>query len=503
MSCSRILPVVFLLGSLVVSTPLLSQAIVAHRGASADAPENTLAAFELAWLRGADAVEGDFYLSRDGHLVCIHDRSTKRTAGVDLPVAETPLRRLRELDVGAWKGARYRGERIPTIDEVLAAIPRGKRIFIEVKCGPEAVPALRRAIDGSGLLPWQTVIISFDASVVARSRESMPGIAAHWITGFRQDKETGAWTPSHDEILSTLERVKASGLDAQAQPEMLDARLVRRLRSRGLEVHCWTVNAPALAAHVQRLGVDSITTDRPGLLRSTLLTRSLAGHLRLWMPLDGSLDDRASEGKSGTFVRADPPARPYVPGVFGQALDLGATGAAVAMSTPLPESGTLCLWYRPRGWYDHQTIVDTPGSADHWEMWIYGDARLRFRGESGAAVVTHALHPGADDGAWRHVAVTWDGARVRLWVDGILSDEAERGPDIPDDPAERSALHLGGAHPGNTPGRGSWDDVALFDTVLEEREIRAARAVGIGALLPLSPRPPTRRGGDAPRGGGS
>src|SRR6185369_848081 len=88
--------------------------LIAHRGASRDAPENTLAAFRLAWQQGADGIEADFRLTRDGRVVCLHDASTGRTAGVDLAVAEASLEELKRLDVGGWKGARWAGERIPT-----------------------------------------------------------------------------------------------------------------------------------------------------------------------------------------------------------------------------------------------------------------------------------------------------------------------------------------------------------------------------------------------------
>lgn len=84
--------------------------IVAHRGASHDAPENTLPAFELAWEQGADAIEGDFHLTRDGHIICLHDKDTKRTAGVKLVVKNSPLAELRKLDVGEWKDPRFKTE---------------------------------------------------------------------------------------------------------------------------------------------------------------------------------------------------------------------------------------------------------------------------------------------------------------------------------------------------------------------------------------------------------
>ena len=89
--------------------------IVAHRGASADAPENTVPAFQLAWERGADRIEGDFFLTSDGVIVCFHDKTTKRLGGGNLKVSSTPYQQLRALDVGAWKDPKWKGTRIPTL----------------------------------------------------------------------------------------------------------------------------------------------------------------------------------------------------------------------------------------------------------------------------------------------------------------------------------------------------------------------------------------------------
>ena len=108
--------------------------IVGHRGASHDAPENTLAAIRLAWEQGADAAEFDVYLSKDGKIVVIHDKDTKRVAGVDRPVVGQTLDELRRLDVGKWKAPKFAGEKLPTLNEMLATVPAGKRVFIEVKC---------------------------------------------------------------------------------------------------------------------------------------------------------------------------------------------------------------------------------------------------------------------------------------------------------------------------------------------------------------------------------
>src|SRR5580698_8356847 len=100
--------------------------IIAHRGSSFEAPENTLAAVNLAWRQRADAVEIDVHLSRDGRLVVIHDSNTRRTTGVNRKVARQTLAELHALDAGRWKGLTWLGEKIPSLEEVLASVPPGK-----------------------------------------------------------------------------------------------------------------------------------------------------------------------------------------------------------------------------------------------------------------------------------------------------------------------------------------------------------------------------------------
>lgn len=244
-------------------------AIVAHRGASHDAPENTLAAFKLAWKQGADIIEGDFYLTRDGEIACIHDKTTKRTCGKNLTVKDATMAELKALEAGSWKAEKWRGEPIPTLREVLDIVPPGKKILIEIKCGPEIMPALKKALDASKLKPSQTIIIAFNAEVVARFKRLFPNRKAYWLTGFKQDKKTGRWSPTQDEIMATLERIKADGLDCNAH-DRADKALVKKLRDKGLEFHVWTVNKLDTALRFQALGVDSITTDRPGWLKEKL-----------------------------------------------------------------------------------------------------------------------------------------------------------------------------------------------------------------------------------------
>jgi glycerophosphoryl diester phosphodiesterase len=245
--------------------------IVAHRGASAEAPENTLAAFRLAWERGADAIEGDFYLTSDGHIVAIHDNTTKRVAGgVDLAVARSTLAELQTLDLGAGAAQPYRGERIPTLEQVLGIVPAEKKIFLEIKCGPEIVPKLQEVLRASSLATHQVVIIAFSESVITEVKRQMPQCKAYWLVGFKQDETTRRWSPSVEEVFGTLDRIGADGLDVQANSQIVDKAFVDQLRGRGKEFHVWTVDKPSEARHFQALGADSITTNRPADIRAAL-----------------------------------------------------------------------------------------------------------------------------------------------------------------------------------------------------------------------------------------
>ena len=126
--------------------------IIAHRGSSYLAPENTCAAVELAWQEGADAVEGDFRLTADGHIVAMHDATLKRTAGIDRRVAECSLEELRTYDVGSWKNPQFADEPVPTLAEMLATVPAGKRFLVELKCSAEIVEPLQRLLADSEIL---------------------------------------------------------------------------------------------------------------------------------------------------------------------------------------------------------------------------------------------------------------------------------------------------------------------------------------------------------------
>jgi glycerophosphoryl diester phosphodiesterase len=262
----RLLPLYFVLAA----APAWGQLIVGHRGASFDAPENTLASMALAYRQDADAVEGDFYLTRDQKIVCVHDEDMKRVAGVDAKVAESTFAALRALDVGRWKDSKFAGLRPPSLDEMLAAIPAGKKLLIEIKCGPEIVPVLKERLVAAETSSESVVVISFRDDVIRASKQALPRVPAYWLVKFEQETPESPWRPTIDRVLSTAKRCDADGVSFSDNPAMLDADAVAHCREAGLSVHAWTVDDPTAARRLADLGVDSITTNRPALLRKSL-----------------------------------------------------------------------------------------------------------------------------------------------------------------------------------------------------------------------------------------
>lgn len=240
--------------------------IIGHRGASDDAPENTLAAIHRAWQQGADAVEVDVHLARDGHIVVIHDDNTARTTGLDRPVREQTLAELKRLDAGIHKGARWKNERIPTLAEAWRTIPPGKRMLVEIKCGPEILPPLQALIGQAPLQPEQVAFISFGLKTLAAVKAQLPAHETYWLCNLKWNAAHTAWEPTARELLAKCREAGFEGLDINAG-DGITAALARAIRSAGMQLLVWTVNDPAEAERLRALGVDGITTNCPGRLR--------------------------------------------------------------------------------------------------------------------------------------------------------------------------------------------------------------------------------------------
>jgi len=247
-----------------VKTPL----IVAHRGASHDAPENTLAAFEMAWQQQADAIEGDFRLTQDGRIVCMHDATTQRVGNIPLTVAESSLAELQTVDIGSWKHPRFAGERIATLEDVWATVPSGKHLYIEIKTGNEIIPALLQAFQSTSLSSEQIIVIAFDAEVIRAVKRNRPDIRAHLLVHFKRD-HCKHWHPAPAAVLQELKRIAADGLSTHCD-RFIDHTFVATLKHHGWQYHTWTVDTVPLAHHFTNIGADSITSNRPGWLKACL-----------------------------------------------------------------------------------------------------------------------------------------------------------------------------------------------------------------------------------------
>jgi len=249
--------------------------IIAHRGASADAPENTVASMKLGDAQGADGGELDVHLSKDGRVVVIHDYDTKRVARVDRKVAHHTFEELHKLDVGNWGPWAGRGfaETVPSLDEVLALVPAGKKLFVEIKCHEEVLPALEKSFRASKLEPAQTVIITFHHDVARAVKRRFPDREVYWLHEY---PEEGDGAPGNmPELPELIDQAKRAGLDGLNLDHAfaLDAAEIKRVHDAGLKLYVWTLDDAVKAKRLVEAGIDGITTNRPGELRRALGTK--------------------------------------------------------------------------------------------------------------------------------------------------------------------------------------------------------------------------------------
>jgi glycerophosphoryl diester phosphodiesterase len=233
---------------------------IAHRGASAYAPENTIAAFDKAVEQGADAIELDLHLSRDGELVVIHDDTLDRTTDGSGPVHQRSLAELMRLDAGRWFGEAFAGERIPTLSEVLDRFVGRIPLALEVKAGSDFFPGIEETLV-SALRRHSAIedaaVASFDHFALKRLKEIEPTL------------RTAALLVGRPVSLSALAGpARADGLAIEAS--FVTKAEVEACRAAGLKLVVWVVNEPAQMRHFIRLGVDGIITDRPDLLHLAL-----------------------------------------------------------------------------------------------------------------------------------------------------------------------------------------------------------------------------------------
>jgi glycerophosphoryl diester phosphodiesterase len=258
--------------------------VIAHRGASFEAPEHTFAAWDLALGQGADWIEQDLQLTKDGVLVVLHDDSLDRTAKGPAVhctghVREKTWAELQRCEVGSWFAdsfpvrARpsYAGERIPSLEQVLSryAARADVRFYIETKSPDEApgmekalLAALRRhRLAGPGADTGRVIVQSFSFASLERMYSLDPAVP---LVALIDDPI------APDSLEPTLRRIAAIAKGIGPARRIVSARMVGAAHAAGLFVHPYTVNDPAVMRHLLGLGVDGMFTDRPALLRDVI-----------------------------------------------------------------------------------------------------------------------------------------------------------------------------------------------------------------------------------------
>ena len=229
---------------------------IAHRGASYLAPENTVAAAKLAWGLGADAVEVDVRLSGDKMVMVIHDSNTKRTTGIDYEVSETPSYILRQLDAGSYKGEKFKGEKIPFLEEIIDIIPPDKKLVVELKS--QFIPQLKKVVDKSNKSN-QLVFICFDWETILEMGKVFPDNGCYWLC----NNENELKKRRNDIVNSKLKGVVL-------KYPIINKEVMDWAGRYNLDIIAYGVNTLEEAKRLIMLGAKKITTDRIGWLKKQL-----------------------------------------------------------------------------------------------------------------------------------------------------------------------------------------------------------------------------------------
>ncbi len=236
--------------------------IFGHRGASAYAPMNTIPAFELAAEQGADGVELDVHLTKDGELIIVHDFTIDHTTNGTGTVTDKTLAELKEYDAGSWFDARFAGETLPTLDEVFEAV--GGKLYINVE-----IKTLAREADGTEEvvaecihrhnMDERVIVSSFNPYVLKRFRPIAPDIPLGYLL------HPASLTPDSHTIL-----LPADYEALHFYHDMIDQEQLDFAKTHNLPINTWTVNDTELALRLKNQGVRGIITDKPDIMKQAL-----------------------------------------------------------------------------------------------------------------------------------------------------------------------------------------------------------------------------------------
>ncbi|SNR69301.1 glycerophosphodiester phosphodiesterase [Desulfurobacterium atlanticum] len=231
--------------------------VVAHRGASFYAPENTFAAFFLAVSQGADGIEMDVHITKDGEVVVIHDKTTERVGDRYFEVSEISWNELKKVDVGSYFGKEFKGEKIPLLKDVIRKF-KNVELYVEIKSGMETVEpvvSLLRKVNGENI-----ILFSFNYDLVKEIKKRLKDVRVLFIAEYGYNVSEDSFVYDY-----LIELVKSAGLDGISTCSSLShgRKLSEKLNNEDFIWNVWTVDNPYLAVQFKKLGVSSLTTNRP------------------------------------------------------------------------------------------------------------------------------------------------------------------------------------------------------------------------------------------------
>jgi glycerophosphoryl diester phosphodiesterase len=248
--------------------------LIAHRGESVDAPENTLPAYKTAVEHGF-GFECDVYLSKDGRVFTFHDGNLKRTTGGANTnrCADVTWSEISRLDVGnwgRWKDSRFKGTRPALLEEVLALARDGRQVYVEVKPGPEIVPAIKDVFAAQEkATPRNTLFISFNEKTCKALKAAMPDYRVYWLVSPKK----GTAFATADGIVAKLMELGVDGVDINYDPSIITDDFIKAVRMAGFECHVWTVDSLDHAMEAFRRGAQTVTTNCAKALLDEYLAR--------------------------------------------------------------------------------------------------------------------------------------------------------------------------------------------------------------------------------------
>ncbi len=243
--------------------------VVAHRGAAAVAPENTMPAFQLAAEGGADAIECDVHLTVDGQLAVIHDETLDRTTNKAGRIASLTMTAVRRADAGARFEApdgstpfRGKGLRVPSFGEILDWLPDGIGLVVEVKALAAVAPTIAALRDSRVRREGRAALLSFDEATIEEARAIDPSLPTGYLLVPMQ--------PIEPALKWALERGHRGVYPWDGDLGMDPAPVLSQARAYGLEVGCYVVNDPERMLLLAAYGLSAFVTDDPALARATL-----------------------------------------------------------------------------------------------------------------------------------------------------------------------------------------------------------------------------------------